>query len=1055
MSLSELTEQQRATIGDRARVWEVRRFCQVLPSVVKYVRGSDAGLTSRPLEPHGRYVKNEPDGALAALLRCVIHQTGADLAMVSLLDDHTQYFISGASRANADEAKVTLEDSTRWYGCESVTHHGGLCERTITRQNEPGGSMALYEELDMAELERTKHLPFVQGDIAKFRHYAGVPLNPYGGPNIGTVFTFSSTPSHGGLSDAHRSYLFETASHIIRHLEQAVEALEGKRVLKFNQGVASLLKMGTSAGLAAQPAHKNLSSGGHTEHEVLVSNLYPAAALQLYHLSATLLYDTFEFDGVRIQELGSSSNKNPIWNGSNVLAEHLGPKAHRPQELSHSLTSRLLELFPHGAVFQLLNDTSDIVVATSADDVALVEDTLILKELSKTFLRAEQIVLMPLWDAFHERNIGAVLGFAENQSRVYLGSTDLASISAFCTTIMTQVRRLEAQAIDKIKSDFLGSISHEMRTPLHGILSSLELLADTPHNAHQRDLLETARYSGLSLLDTIERVLYFSNISSGSQSAPLPRSDSSNDGLLRSSSLAPHHSAASSQDKDTVKLMDTCEDIIHSEVHRYRVKKAVQPDSSMHNGGKGISSGFIRHSIFDPFSQEDPIAEGTGLGLSIVKQTVTMLSGDVQIESNKKEGSTFTVILPSSQALYETLEEASKSSNSQTGTAELHQLDMSLFTPTRWRSGDSLRDQRCTDLLLGSLAKSLSRWFHIRVIPWESASRASPWRLLVVLEEDEDSALRACGGASDDYERIRLCPDVQTAPSQYSTPLKGVATIAGAVTSSKLQDALAHLYPSQVPPSELRHNSDQESVAKIYDQQQPVEGSRSQLRGDATDECRAAPTALLSRLELERSPQLDGEESGGQPLAMPAASPVVTPEMNMAERSNGAQPDHRDVQAHTEKAKDPAVCTSPEAAVAEPRLLLVDDNAVNLKVLAMYAKKCSKAGATPVGGGQEAIDAFKNANGSSDDTAPQPFDLIFLDLSMPEVSGFEVAREIRKTEARSGCKRTYICALTGLVSEKDRNAAYASGVDNYLVRPTRLQDLQGVIEMWRDKSSEK
>jgi len=472
------------------------------------------------------------------------------------------------------------------------------------------------------------------------------------------------------------------------------------------------------------------------------------------------------------------------------------------------------------------------------------------------------------------------------------------------------------------------------------------------------------------------------------------------------------------------------------------------------DGGKGISSGFIRHSIFDPFSQEDPIAEGTGLGLSIVKQTITMLSGDVQIESNKKEGSTFTVTLPSSQALYEAPEEASESSNSQAGTAELHQLDMSLFTPTRWRSGDSLRDQRCTDLLLGSLAKSLSRWFHIRVIPWESASRASPWRLLVVLEEDEDSALRACGGASDDYERIRLCPDVQTAPSQYSTPLKGVATIAGAVTSSKLQDALAHLYPSQVPPSELRHNSDQDSVAKSYDQQQPVEGSRSQLRGDATDECRAAPTALLSRLELERSPQLDGEESGGQPLAMPAASPVVTPEMNMAERSNGAQPDHRDVQAHTEQAKDPAVCTSPEAAVAEPRLLLVDDNAVNLKVLAMYAKKCSKAGATPVGGGQEAIDAFRNANGSSDDTGPQPFDLIFLDLSMPEVSGFEVAREIRKTEARSGCKRTYICALTGLVSEKDRNAAYASGVDNYLVRPTRLQDLQGVIEMWRDKSSE-
>jgi signal transduction histidine kinase len=435
--------------------------------------------------------------------------------------------------------------------------------------------MALYEEFDMAELERTKDLPFVQGDIAKFRHYAGVPLNPYGGPNIGTVFTFSSKPSEGGLSDAHRSYLFETASHIIRHLEQAVEALEGKRVLKFNQGVASLLKMGSSAELAARPTHKSFFLGDRMEQQPLVSNLYAEPALKLYHLSATLLYDAFEFDGVRIQELGSSSNKNPTWNGSNVLAEHLGPNAHRPQDLSHILTSRLLKLFPHGAVFQLLAETSDIVAATSVDDVALVEDPLILTELSKTFPKAEQIVLMPLWDTFHERNIGAVLGFVNDQSRVFLGSTDLASISAFCTTIMTQVRRLEAQAIDKIKSDFLGSVSHEMRTPLHGMLSSLELLADTPHNAHQHDLLETARYSGLSLLDTIERILYFSNISSGSRNADQAGSERSN--------VASHHSAAtSSPENDNVKMLSTCEDIVHSEVQRYRVKKAVHSDPSKH-----------------------------------------------------------------------------------------------------------------------------------------------------------------------------------------------------------------------------------------------------------------------------------------------------------------------------------------------------------------------------------------------------------------------------------------------------------------------------------------
>lgn len=115
MAISELSEEQQALIADRARVWEVRRFCQVLPSVAEYERIPNSNLTSKPLEPHGRSSGNEPDGALAAFLRCIVHQTKADLAMVSLLDDHTQYFVSGASRANLGDARVTLGECRRRY----------------------------------------------------------------------------------------------------------------------------------------------------------------------------------------------------------------------------------------------------------------------------------------------------------------------------------------------------------------------------------------------------------------------------------------------------------------------------------------------------------------------------------------------------------------------------------------------------------------------------------------------------------------------------------------------------------------------------------------------------------------------------------------------------------------------------------------------------------------------------------------------------------------------------------------------------------------------------
>jgi hypothetical protein len=102
--------------------------------------------------------------------------------------------------------------------------------------------MAFYEVLDMAECERTACLPFVNGDIAHFRHYVGVPLNPYGGPNVGTVFLFREKASDGSQSAAIHSYVSDIAVHITRHLEQAAEALQGQRTLRFNKAVASLLK---------------------------------------------------------------------------------------------------------------------------------------------------------------------------------------------------------------------------------------------------------------------------------------------------------------------------------------------------------------------------------------------------------------------------------------------------------------------------------------------------------------------------------------------------------------------------------------------------------------------------------------------------------------------------------------------------------------------------------------------------------------------------------------------------------------------------------------------
>ncbi|KAJ4350328.1 uncharacterized protein N0V89_008949 [Didymosphaeria variabile] len=1121
MVQQELTEQQLAFIADRGRVWQVRRFCQVLPSVVEYERGDETA--------HGTYSGSEPNGALAALLRCVIYRLGADLAMVSLLDDHNQYFVSGASRHNIQDVKLTL-DSTRWYGCESVAHHGGLCERTITQQDYPG-NMAFYEELDMAHTERTQNLPFVKGDIANFRHYAGVPLNPYGGPNIGTVFFFSEKPSETSLSVGIRSYLAETATHITRHLEQAVEALEGKRALRFNRGVASLLTISS--------AHPNSGSQGsfldtQCGRQHLVSNLYTDGALYVYNLAATLLCDIFEFDGVRIQEVGVARNIVNIdanWNGSKIIAQHLQPIAQKPGDLPEALVERLLELFPQGAVFHIAAESSEVIAATVVQDAAVLVNDVVFTELSKAFPNVEQMILMPLWEAHHERTVGAVLGFANRQSNVYLSTTDLSSMSAFCTTTMTQVRRLEVQAIDQIKSDFLGSVSHEMRTPLHGILSSLELLADTPYNEYQRDLLKMAQYSGSSLLETIDRVLYFSGVSSEVQ-LPAERSVKRSSGWLsQQQRIPPYQTAASPPEEETSGTIHICESYLRHAAHRLHLKRTVRPelfrprrsvgslesssalltesrsvpphpvilfdtnatwtcrftavasfktvytnllDNALKFGdpagcvcvhldigeglarlsftdtGKGVASDFIRHVMLDPFSQEDPLNEGTGLGLANVKHAVAELGGRMLIDSNESWGSTFTVTFPSDRIAYDPSQETSDftTTDFHFTAPELPKLDMSFSMPRRWETGDNVRDRRCADMVLDSLMRGVSRWFQTKATLWKPPS-ALP-HLLFILLEDLDHALQTCGDAVNRAQVIVLCPDIEKTLSLQKTSLQNATAIVGPVTVSSLQNALARLFPGTVPPSETHASLDQTSrILKDGKNQAKTNGVTAWSTSTGVDDLLPR---MLSNFQLRREdPESDGHASAQQRV-ISKAEPLAVPDEASSEASKTLQSDNIASTSQTQLvvSKRDKHTGSISRALPEPKMLLVDDNSINLKVLVMLAHKCSAIPSTSVGGGQEAIDAIEEAL-KNDCSTRQTYDLVFLDLSMPEISGFDVAKKIREMEACSKeSPRTYICALTGLASANDRNKAFAAGVDGYLVKPAKLKDLQAVIGQWRD-----
>ncbi|KAH6607105.1 histidine kinase class I [Trichoderma cornu-damae] len=141
----------------------------------------------------------------------------------------------------------------------------------------------------------------------------------------------------------------------------------------------------------------------------------------------------------------------------------------------------------------------------------------------------------------------------------------------------------------------------------------------------------------------------------------------------------------------------------------------------------------------------------------------------------------------------------------------------------------------------------------------------------------------------------------------------------------------------------------------------------------------------------------------------------------------------------SDKAEGPAGEPRPEAAseaAAAPEFLLVEDNSINLDILSIYMKKLGRPYHTATNGA-EALSAYK--------TNPNHCKYIFMDVSMPIMDGFEATRRIRAYERENQIKPAIIFALTGLASESAQQEAFGSGVDLFLTKPVKLKELGMIL----------
>lgn len=130
----------------------------------------------------------------------------------------------------------------------------------------------------------------------------------------------------------------------------------------------------------------------------------------------------------------------------------------------------------------------------------------------KIFPNARSVIAFPLWDSNKSRWYAGGVAWTRTPTRVFSIRGELSYLRAFGASIMAEVAKADALKADKAKADVLGSISHELRSPLHGILGGVELLHETRLDVFQDSTAQTIEKCGMTLLDTVDHLLDYAKV---------------------------------------------------------------------------------------------------------------------------------------------------------------------------------------------------------------------------------------------------------------------------------------------------------------------------------------------------------------------------------------------------------------------------------------------------------------------------------------------------------------------------------------------------------------
>jgi two-component system sensor histidine kinase/response regulator len=545
-------------------------------------------------------------------------------------------------------------------------------------------------------------------------------------------------------------------------------------------------------------------------------------------------------------------------------------------------------------------------------------------------------------------------------------STSLAQLLEHRKEAEVELQRAKeaAEAASRAKSDFLANVSHEVRTPMNGIIGMTTLALGTELSREQRDYLELVKSSADSLLLVINDILDFEKIEAKKltlERVPFGLDDTLAE-TVRMLAYAAHQKGleiAYDIDAfvpetligDTVRLRQIVVNLVGNAVKftgsgeiivRVRVEEMKSDTAVLHfsvsDTGIGIPEAKQR-LVFEPFSQADGSTTrkfgGTGLGLAICARIVEMMGGRIWIESQQGQGSTFHF----------------------TGRFGVSPA----LGPVRLTSPDALEEIRILVVDDNASARAILE------------SQLVRWRAKVTAVADPAAALAALAEAPP-----RVRKDGERSGPSFPFDLIFVDAEMRGADGFALVETIRAKTEVKSPVVMM--------LTSVSSRPDPERCRRLGIADYVTKPIRKVPLGNTLSMVLEGTPSGRGR----------------LPSVNL----------------------DPSYPMGPPLNV-----LLAEDNLVN-QTLAV--RLLEKAGHTVfvAGTGRDAVAAIAGAS----------FDLVLMDVQMPEMDGLEAIAVIRAAEKETGAHLP-ILAMTAFNMKGDRERFLAAGFDGYVCKPIDVREL--------------